>query len=63
MTASENCCIDFFDISQDKFKREGYITHIEDPVQQIDWSTTSKYIRVRGIRVFIQDEIDDKKQI
>ena len=45
--ASENNSIDIFDISQDKFTRVGYITHIEDAVQQIDWATTSQYIRVR----------------
>ena len=47
MASSENCCIDFFDIQQRTLARVGYVTHIEDAVLQMDWSTNSQYIRVR----------------
>ena len=46
VASSENCCIDFFEVQNDKLKRVGYVTRIEDPVTQIDWSSNSKYIRV-----------------
>lgn len=46
MTGTENGCIDIFDISQEKFNRVGYITHIPDAIQQIDWSSNSQFIRV-----------------
>ena len=49
--SSENCCIDFFDIQQKKFTRVGYVTHIEDAVNQVDWSVDSKYVRVNTILV------------
>jgi WD40 repeat protein len=45
VASSENCCIDFFDIQQEKLTRVGYVTHIADAVLQIDWSTNSQYIR------------------
>ncbi len=48
VASSENCCIDFFDIQNDKLTRIGYVTHIEDPVTQIDWSSNSKFIRVKS---------------
>jgi WD40 repeat protein len=47
VASSENCSVDFFDIQQEKLTRDGYVTHIADPVLQMDWSTSSKYIRVR----------------
>ncbi|CAF0987237.1 unnamed protein product [Adineta ricciae] len=45
VASSENCCIDFFDIQQRTLARVGYVTHIEDAVLQMDWSTNSQYIR------------------
>lgn len=48
--SSENCCIDFFNIQQNKLTRVGYVTHIADAVQQMDWSTNSKYIRVKILK-------------
>jgi hypothetical protein len=44
--SSENSCIDFFDVQREKLTRVGYVTHIEDAVSQMDWSTNSQYIRV-----------------
>ncbi len=46
VASSENCCIDFFDVQQGALTRVGYVTHIEDSVLQMDWATTSKFIRV-----------------
>ncbi|CAF0858738.1 unnamed protein product [Adineta steineri] len=45
VASSENCCIDFFGIQQKELTRLGYVTHIQDAVLQMDWSTTSQYIR------------------
>ncbi|CAF3456731.1 unnamed protein product [Rotaria socialis] len=49
VAASENCCIDFFDVQQDKLTRLGYVTRIADVVSQIDWSTNSLYIRATTV--------------
>lgn len=52
VASSENCCIDFFDIQQEKLTRVGYVTHIADAVLQMDWATNSQYIRVNDSLVF-----------
>ncbi|CAF1210286.1 unnamed protein product [Rotaria sordida] len=49
VASSENFCIDFFDVQQEKLIRIGYVTHIEDAISQIDWATNSKYIRATTI--------------
>ena len=49
VASSENCCIDIFEIQHEKLTRIAYVTHIEDPIMQIDWSSNSKYIRVNFI--------------
>ena len=45
--SSENCCVDFFEVQQQRLTRVGYITHIEGYVIQMDWSINSQFIRVR----------------
>ena len=45
--SSENCCVDFFEVQQERLTRVGYITHIEGYIIQMDWSTNSQFIRVR----------------
>ena len=47
VASSENCCIDIFDVQEEKLARIGYVTHIEDAVLQMDWATNSQYIRVK----------------
>ncbi|CAF1609867.1 unnamed protein product [Rotaria magnacalcarata] len=49
VASSENCCIDFFDVQQDKLTRLGYVTRIAEAVSQIDWSTNSLYIRTTTV--------------
>ncbi|CAF5099850.1 unnamed protein product, partial [Rotaria sp. Silwood1] len=55
VASSENCCIDFFDVENDKLTRVGYVTHMKDAITQIDWATNSQYIRTTtiGLHAFI----------
>ncbi|CAF2961159.1 unnamed protein product [Rotaria sp. Silwood2] len=49
VASSENSCIDFFDVQHEKLTRVGYVTHIQGAVSQIDWDTSSQYIRTTTI--------------
>ncbi|CAF3682759.1 unnamed protein product [Rotaria sp. Silwood1] len=70
VASSDNGCMDFFDIQQGKLTRIGYVTHIDDPVIHMDWSTNSHYIRASTVgyqahvfRAPIGEEIKNHEEI